>query len=244
MKDEILLKLRNIHVNYDGVVALDGIDLDIDEGEMIALMGPNGAGKSTIFKAIFGLVQYSSGEIFWHGQKITPRPHEIVERGISFVPQGRQIFKSLSVRENLEVGGMLFHKGRKRLIEERINSVVALFPNLKTKLQDKASTLSGGQQQMLSLARGLMTDPKVLLLDEPSLGLSPKITKDVFQKITEINKSQKIAVAIVEHNIKSVLGIVSRAYILDKGKMVFSDIPERVLDSNILEDVFMGKVNK
>ena len=240
MNQEILLKLKNISVNYGGVKALDGVDIDLDEGELIALMGPNGAGKSTILKAIFGLVPIQSGDILWHNEKISPVSYQMVKRGVSFVPQGRRVFADLSVKENLEMGG--FAVKDKKIVSQRIKRVSELFPDLKKKAKAKAKTLSGGQQQMLALARGLMADPKVLLLDEPSLGLAPKIVKEVFAKIKEINEQHKTAIMIVEHNIKALLEITQRAYILDKGKIVTKDDSRKLLKSGIIEKVFMGKI--
>ena len=240
MTQETLLKLDDIHVHYGGVRALDGASLAIDEGEIVAMMGPNGAGKSTILKAIFGLAPISKGKILWEENEVRPISHEMVERGISFVPQGRRVFKNLTVKENLEVGGYVIKD--KKEIKGRIENVLDIFPMLRAKLKDKSSSLSGGQQQMLALARGLMIDPKVLLLDEPSLGLAPKIVKEVFQKIKEINEKRKTAIVVVEHNIKSILEIAQRVYVLDKGKIVVSDTPQNIINSNILEKVFLGKI--
>jgi len=201
-------------------------------------MGPNGAGKSTILKALFGLSPVESGNIYWHENKIIPKPNEMVERGIAYVPQGRQVFKSLNVLENLEVGGFLIEN--KTLLKERIESVLDVFPDLKQKLKQSAKNLSGGQQQMLAIARGLITDPKVLLLDEPTLGLSPKIVKEVFKKIKEINQRNKTAIVIVEHNLKSVLEIADRVYVLDKGAVIKKESSKSMLDSNMFEDVFLN----
>jgi branched-chain amino acid transport system ATP-binding protein len=238
MKKEILLKLEDIHVHYGGVKALDGASVKLDEGEIVALMGPNGAGKSTILKALFGLAPIESGSIYWHEEKIIPKSHEVVERGISFVPQGRQIFKSLTVLENLEMGG--FSIKSKAVLKNRVESVLDIFPDLRKKLKEPAKNLSGGQQQMVAIARGLMTDPKVLLLDEPTLGLSPKVVKEVFKKIKEINQKNHTAIMIVEHNLQSILEIVDRAYVLDKGKVVVEDVPSTIIKSNILEKVFLN----
>ena len=240
MKEETLLQLKNIGISFGGVHALDDVSVDIDDGEIIALMGPNGAGKSTVLKSMFGIYKRDTGKIFWHEQSIEPVSHEMVKRGISYVPQGRQIFRSLSVRENLELGGVIIKN--KKLLKERIIEILDLFPDLRKKINDKSGSLSGGQQQMLAIARGLITDPKVLLLDEPSLGLSPKLVKQVFTKVKEINEKRGTAIVIVEHNIKSILEIVDRAYLLDKGKLVTVDTPQNILDSNLLEDVFMAKI--
>ncbi len=237
MKD-ILLQIKDVHVDYGGVRALDGVSVAIDEGEIVALMGPNGAGKSTILKAIFGLAPLSHGSIFWHDQKVAPISYEMVERGISFVPQGRRVFANLTVLENLEIAGVVVRD--KDLLKERITEVFSIFPALHDKRYTKSGLLSGGQQQMLALARGLMTDPKVLLLDEPSLGLAPKIVKEVFANIKAINDRHKTAILIVEHNIKSLMEIVHRGYVLDKGKIIIHGSTHDLLTSEILKKVFVG----
>lgn len=238
MSTETLLTLNDIHVHYGGVKALDGASVSLDEGEIVALMGPNGAGKSTILKAIFGLAPVTSGEVSWEGGVIKPVPHEVVGRGIAFVPQGRRVFSDLTVEENLEIGG--FTVRDKALVRERINDLFEMFPILKEKRNAKSGTLSGGQQQMLAIARGLMTDPKVLLLDEPSLGLAPKVVKEVFAFVKEINERRRTAVMVVEHNIKSLLEIATRGYILDKGKVVAHGSPQDLVAKGTLEKVFTG----
>ena len=239
MEKEILLQLHDVSVHYGGVRALDCIDVSLDEGEIVALMGPNGAGKSTILKAIFGLAPIRSGKVLWHEKEICPVSHEVAQRGISFVPQGRRVFSHLTIEENLEIGGFIIND--KNELKRRIAEVMETFSALKEKRKAKAGTLSGGQQQMLALARGLMTEPKVLLLDEPSLGLAPKIVQEVFAKIKEINEKHKTAILVVEHNIKSLLGIASRGYVLDKGKVVAKDASQKLLESGILEKIFVGK---
>ena len=237
---ETLLKVENAHVHYGGVNALEGASVSLDEGEIVALMGPNGAGKSTILKTIFGLAEVSRGRVLWHERAIKPVPHEMVAEGIAFVPQGRRVFKHLTVLENLEIGGFVVRD--KKLLRERIGEVLEFFPALKAKLNEKSGTLSGGQQQMLAIARALVTRPSVLLLDEPSLGLAPKIVKEVFAKIKEINERHKTAIFVVEHNLRSLLHIVHRAYVLDKGVVVAEGKPSEVIQSRILEKVFLGKV--
>ncbi|MDD5318530.1 MAG: ABC transporter ATP-binding protein [Candidatus Pacebacteria bacterium] len=234
-----MLQLKDIHVHYGGVKALDGFSAEIKEGEIVAFMGPNGAGKSTALKSIFGLAPVSAGDIIWRGNKIkNPKPHEMVPLGLSFVPQGKRVFKHLTVKENLEVGG--FGLQDKSVLKERIKEVLELFPALLPKLKQKAGQLSGGQQQMVAIARGLITDPRLLLLDEPSLGLAPKVVKEVFEKIQEINQKRKTAIIVVEHNLKSLLPIVHRAYVLDKGKMVKHGNPAELMETKILEKVFLG----
>jgi branched-chain amino acid transport system ATP-binding protein len=239
MEKEILLQLQDISVHYGGVKALDGVDIALDESEIVALMGPNGAGKSTILKTIFGLTPIHSGKVLWHEKEIKPISYEVVERGIAFVPQGRRVFSHLTVEENLEIGGFIVRN--KQELKRRIAEVMETFLVLRHKRKVKAGTLSGGQQQMLALARGLITEPKVLLLDEPSLGLAPKIVKEVFAKIKEINDKHKTAIMVVEHNVKSLLEIAHRAYVLDKGKVVAKNTADKLLESGILEKIFMGK---
>ena len=236
---EPLLKLENIAVHYGGVKALDGVNVQLDEGEIVALMGPNGAGKSTVLKSMFGLAPLAHGKVLWEGDAVRPIPYEMVERGIAFVPQGRRVFTHLTVEENLEIGAYAV-KSRSE-IKRRIGDMMDLFPLLRERRKQKSGTLSGGQQQMLAIARGLMTEPKVLLLDEPSLGLSPKLVKEVFAKIKEINKTRKTAIMVVEHNVKSLLAIADRGYILDRGHLVVHERASALAGSDVLEKVFLGQ---
>ncbi len=236
--EETLLQLKNVSVQYGGVKALDDVSVRVDEGEIVALMGPNGAGKSTVLKALFGLAPMARGKVFWHEQELRPVPHEMAVRGIAYVPQGRQVFKNLSVYENLELGGYaLANRGD---IKINIESVLHLFPALKEKPGVKAGLLSGGQQQMLAIARALVADPKVLLLDEPSLGLAPKVVKEVFEKIREINKLRNIAIIIVEHSVQSVLTIAHRAYVLAQGKVFAEKNADDMREGNTLSRAFFG----
>ncbi len=238
MKSETLLALKDVHVHYGGVKALSGVDIAVDEGEIVALMGPNGAGKSTVLKAIFGISAIETGKVLWHEKAFVPIPHEVVARGIAFVPQGRRVFADLTIEENLEIGGITIRNTA--VVKERIKGLFAMFPILKEKQNAKSGTLSGGQQQMLAIARGLMTEPKVLLLDEPSLGLAPKVVKEVFQFVKDINEKRNTAVVVVEHNIKSLLTIATRGYILDKGKVVAHGAPAELIAKGTLEKVFTG----
>ncbi len=240
MKEETLLQLRDVQVHYGGVKALDGVSIAIDEGEMVALMGPNGAGKSTVLKAIFGLAPISSGQVLFHEQPIVPVPYKLVLYGVALVPQGRRVFTNLTVEENLEIGG--FSVGDKAELKRRMEEVMDTFPILKRKRKTRSGMLSGGEQQMLALARGLVTNPKVLLLDEPSLGLAPKVVVEVFERIKEINERHKTAIIIVEHNIKSLLKLVDRAYVMDKGKVIKEGSPDSLTGSGILEKVFLGEL--
>lgn len=238
--NEIYIKAENLEVQYGGVHALAGVSIAVGDGEIVALMGPNGAGKSTVLKAIFGLAPLHAGAVSMYGRKITPEPGFMVKEGISFVPQGRRVFKDLTVKENLEIGAYILHD--KKVTRERMGEVLDIFPMLRGKLNQRSGELSGGQQQMVAIARGLMTAPRLLILDEPSLGLSPKITREVFEKIKEINEVRKTAILIVEHNLKSLLPIVHKAYVLDKGKVVYEGSGNEVMRSGILEKVFLGKL--
>jgi branched-chain amino acid transport system ATP-binding protein len=226
-------------VQYGGVRALNGVDVVLDKGEIVALMGPNGAGKSTVLKAIFGLAGLSGGSIEWQGKRVVPAPHEMVERGIAFVPQGRRVFADLTVEENLEIGGFTVRSEAER--KERIGELMEMFPMLAKKRRERSGVLSGGQQQMLAIGRGLMTKPEVLLLDEPSLGLAPKVVKEVFEFVKGINDKRGTAVMVVEHNLKSLLEIAGRGYILDKGKVVAEGKPKKLVDDGTLERVFTGR---
>ena len=233
-----LLKLVEISVHYDAVVALDSVSLGVSEGEVVAVMGPNGAGKSTVLKAIMGLAPVVAGEVYWQQKPLEAATHEIVKEGISFVPQGRRVFTHLTVEENLEMGCLYLNDDGEKA--RRLDSVMELFPILHEKRDDLASQMSGGQQQMLALGRGLMAAPEVLLLDEPTLGLAPIVVKEVFQKVAEISDRLNTTILVVEHNIKGVLDIVDRAYVLDKGRVVHDGTPQSVRDTDILTQVFLG----
>lgn len=239
MEKEWLLKLHKVSAAYGEIPVLSDVSLCIDEGEIVALMGPNGAGKSSVLRAVFGMLPHT-GSIFFEGNKIFPKPHELVQMGIAFIPQGKLVLRNMTVEENLEVGG--YYLKNREEISRRLKNIFTLFPLLHTKRKIKAEKLSGGQQQLLSIARGLMSEPKLLLLDEPTLGLSPKVVKEVFEKIKEINQKRKTAILIVEHNLKSVLEIVDRAYVLNHGKIIKEDTPENIISSGILEQIFTGKI--
>lgn len=236
-----LLELVDISVHYGAVVALHGVSLSVHEGEVVAVMGPNGAGKSTVLKAIMGLAPVVDGEVYWHREPLTAPTHEIVKDGISFVPQGRRVFTHLTIEENLEMGCL--YLGDRTEKQRRLDSVKELFPVLHSKRRDLASQMSGGQQQMLALGRGLMAAPDVLLLDEPTLGLAPIVVKEVFQKVSEISEKLGTTILVVEHNIKGVLDIVDRAYVLDLGRVVHDGTPQSIQETDILTQVFLGKVD-
>ena len=233
-----LLELVNVSVSYGAVHALDDVSMGIHQGEVVAVMGPNGAGKSTVLKAVMGLAPVVSGTVYWRQQPLAAETHEIVKEGIAFVPQGRRVFTHLSIAENLEMGCIYLNDRVEKA--RRLNSVMELFPILYEKRGDLASQMSGGQQQMLALGRGLMASPELLLLDEPTLGLAPIIVREVFQKVAEISDRLNTTIVVVEHNIKGVLDIVDRAYVLDKGAVVHNGTPQSIRDTDILTQVFLG----
>ena len=221
------------------MVALDRISLGVSRGEVVAVMGPNGAGKSTVLKAIMGLAPVVGGDVYWRQRPLVAATHEIVKEGIAFVPQGRRVFTHLTIEENLEMGCLYLNDAEEK--DRRMESVMELFPILHEKRRDLASQMSGGQQQMLALGRGLMAGPEVLLLDEPTLGLAPIIVSEVFQKVSEISDRLNTTILVVEHNIKGVLDIVDRAYVLDRGRVVHDGTPDTVRDTDILTRVFLGQ---
>ena len=233
-----LLELTNISVEYGAVRALDDVSMDVHAGEVVAVMGPNGAGKSTVLKAVMGLAPVVSGTVYWRQRPLAVETHEIVKEGIAFVPQGRRVFTHLSIAENLEMGCIYLNDRAEKA--RRLDSVMELFPILYEKRRDVASQMSGGQQQMLALGRGLMASPELLLLDEPTLGLAPIIVREVFQKVAEISERLGTTIMVVEHNIKGVLDIVDRAYVLDKGSVVHNGTPQSIRDTDILTQVFLG----
>ena len=239
--NDATLELTDIAVHYGAVRALDGVSLGIRQGEAVAVMGPNGAGKSTVLKAIMGLAPVVAGAVYWRGRRLEAATHDIVKEGICFVPQGRRVFTHLTIEENLEMGCLYLGDDSEK--QRRLDSVMELFPILHDKRRDMASQMSGGQQQMLALGRGLMGAPDLLLLDEPTLGLAPIVVGEVFEKVREISERLNTTIMVVEHNIKGVLDIVDRGYVLDKGRVVHEGTPQSIRDTNILTDVFLGRVN-
>ena len=211
------LQVKNIESGYGEMKIVKGVSLAIEQKDIVALIGPNGAGKSTVLKTIFGMLKADKGSVSFEGKKITGmKTDELVKLGIGFVPQGRRVFAELSVEENLEMGGFLLKD--KAEIKKRLDNVYRMFPILKEKRKQRAMLLSGGQQQMLSIGRALMMTPKLLMLDEPSLGLAPKVMKEIFDMIVNINK-EGTAVLLVEQNAYHALKICTKAYVLENGKV-------------------------
>ncbi|MDM7913809.1 MAG: ABC transporter ATP-binding protein, partial [Candidatus Eisenbacteria bacterium] len=212
------LVLDDVHVHYGGIRALQGISLRVEPGEIVTLVGANGAGKTTTLRTVSGLLRPVSGTIAYGGVDLTRRkPHEIVALGISHAPEGRIVFANLTVRENLEMGA--YRRADRAAIGRDLERVFTLFPRLKERFQQNAGTLSGGEQQMLAIGRALMSDPKLLLLDEPSLGLAPILVRAIFQTIREIN-AQGTTVLLVEQNAHMALGLAGRGYVLETGRVM------------------------
>jgi branched-chain amino acid transport system ATP-binding protein len=214
----LVLELKNVDSYYGKIKALEGISAVIDKGEIVTILGSNGAGKSTLLKTVSGLVKTQKGSITFMGEDITKlQPHEIVELGVVHIPEGRRIFGTMTVLENLELGGYTQRK-KKHHIKENVENIFELFPRLKERAKQKAGTLSGGEQQMLAIGRGLMVEPKLLMLDEPSMGLAPIIVKEIMKIITNINK-QGTTILLVEQNARAALKLATRGYVLETGSI-------------------------
>jgi branched-chain amino acid transport system ATP-binding protein len=233
-----LLELRDVHTYYGNIHALKGISLTIDQGEIVTLIGSNGAGKSTTLKTISGLLRPREGEIWFDGKRLDGTPaHEVVVLGISQSPEGRRIFPRMTVRENLEMGAFQREKGSER--DADFERVYTLFPRLKERLNQKGGTLSGGEQQMLAIGRALMARPKVLLLDEPSMGLAPILVEQIFEIVKDINASGT-TVLLVEQNALMALGIAKRGYILQTGEIVLQDVADRLMTNPEVQKAYLG----
>ncbi|WP_376788495.1 ABC transporter ATP-binding protein [Thermoflexus sp.] len=239
MDGPAVLELRNLEAAYGAIRALHGLSLSLGPGEVVALLGPNGAGKTTTLRVISGLLRPVRGQVLYRGYEITGRPPAtIAQLGIIQCPEGRQIFKNLTVRENLILGGYrLRDPARERRNLER---ALALFPMLKERLHHPAGLLSGGQQQMLAIARALMADPEVLLLDEPSLGLAPRVVDEVFEALAQL-KAQGLTMLIVEQNAEKALEIADRAYVLEAGRLVLADAADRLRENPDLIRIYLGR---
>ena len=233
------LEIKDLHVHYGKIEAIKGISVVVDQGEIVTLIGANGAGKTTTLKTISGLRKVTGGSIIFDGQDISNLPaHERVELGISQVPEGRGIFPGMTVLENLEIG-KYFRKNRGAEMAEDLERVYTLFPRLKERVGQSGGTLSGGEQQMLAIGRGLMARPKVLLLDEPSMGLAPMMIQNIFNIITEINKSGT-TILLVEQNAQQALQRADRAYVLETGKVVKEAKASDLLNDPAVRAAYLG----
>ena len=234
-----LLSVTNAELYYDHVYALKGVSIDVNEGETVALIGANGAGKSSILRAITGLKKLRSGEIQFDGRRIDGTAADaIVKLGIAMVPEGRRVFPLMSVRDNLLMGA--FTRSDKAAIKETLERVLTRFPRLKERFGQQASTLSGGEQQMLVIGRALMAKPRLLLLDEPSLGVAPKLVQDIARSIVAINREEKVSVLLVEQNSRMALRISQRAYALSTGSIALAGNSADLLKDERVKSLYLG----
>jgi branched-chain amino acid transport system ATP-binding protein len=234
-----MLKIKNISTYYGNIQALKDISIEVSEGEIITLIGANGAGKSTTLMSLCGIVPVRSGSIEFEGQEISKmNPDRIVSLGISQVPEGRRIFPQLSVRENLDMGAFL--RNDKEEIKKDIDYVYDLFPRLAERRHQQGGTLSGGEQQMLAISRALMARPRLLLLDEPSLGLAPLIVQQIFEIIKRVNKENNTTVFLVEQNANMALKIAHRGYVLETGRISMSDDADKLLANEDVKKAYLG----
>ena len=234
------LVVESVHAYYGHIHALHGISLSVEEGEIVTLIGANGAGKSTTLKTISGFLRPRPGKVLLDGAPIGGlAPHDITRRGVCMVPEGRRIFPRMTVLENLEMGA--FARNDRQAIQDDFDRVLALFPRLKERVAQVAGTLSGGEQQMLAIGRGLMARPKILLLDEPSMGLAPVLVELIFQTIRNIN-AQGVTILLVEQNALMALRIARRGYILETGRIVHTDQAERLRQNDLVRKSYLGEV--
>ena len=234
-----LLDIKNLEVYYGGIHAIRNLSMHIEEGEIVSIIGANGAGKSTLLRTIAGDKKFDSGDFRFHGDPLPKAVHEGVDKGISLVPEGRRIFPNLTVRENLKVGAYI-RKDGKAAIEADFEDVLQLFPRLKERINQMSGTLSGGEQQMLAVGRALMARPKLLCMDEPSLGLAPIIIDEMFDKIVQLNKERNQTILVVEQNAFLALEVAKRAYILKTGEIVREDCAEVLLDDPAVQQEYLG----
>jgi len=232
-----MLKIENLRVNYGGIEAVKGISFEVPDGQIITLIGANGAGKSTTLRAIAGLVRPASGTITWNGEDITGRePNLIVSRGITLVPEGRRVFPDLTVLENLKIGAYL----RKDSLDADIQWVYELFPRLQERSWQAAGTLSGGEQQMLAVGRALMSRPRIIMMDEPSLGLAPLVVKGIFDIIKEINR-QGVTVLLIEQNANMALHTAHTGYVMETGRITLTGPGSELLANEDIKKAYLGK---
>lgn len=234
-----MLEIKNLVVNYGVITALQGISLRVEAGEIVTLIGANGAGKTTTLRAVSGLLKARSGEVLFEGRAITNMPaHELVKRGIAHVPEGRMVFANLTVLENLRMGAYLLHD--KAAIRRELEYVFEVFPRMKEREKQLAGTLSGGEQQMLAIGRALMSKPRFLMLDEPSLGIAPLLVQKIFEKIVEINRDHKITVLLVEQNANLALEVSSRGYVLETGRIILDGSSAGLRQNPQVKSAYLG----
>ena len=237
---EPLLELKNVSAYYGPIRALNQVDMVLYPGEMVCLLGGNASGKSTTLKTILGLVQVGEGEVYFHGERIDPKPTSYrIEKGMAVVPENRRVFPKMTVRENLEMGAYLRNDAKG--IKEDLDYVFSLFPRLEERLGQMAGTMSGGEQQMLAMGRALMSRPKLILMDEPSMGLAPKLVETIFKIIKTVNE-RGITVFVVEQNANIALSIADRGYVLQTGEVVLEGPAQDLLHNEAMRRAYLGEV--
>jgi len=243
-----MMRLKNVHTYYGKVHALKNISLYLDEGEIVTLIGANGAGKTTILNTISGVIPASAGEVHFSKQQITAfAPDRIVKLGISQVPEGRQLFKELSVEDNLELGAYLRyrnHEDKTTIHKDMEHVLTTLFPQLQKRRKQLAGTMSGGEQQMLAIGRALMANPKLLLLDEPSMGLAPMVFQEIFLVLDQLRKEKGTTILLVEQNAKAALKLADRGYVLETGKIILEGSSDELMENAEVKRAYLGRDKK
>jgi branched-chain amino acid transport system ATP-binding protein len=233
------LEIKDVAVDYGAITALHGVSLKVESGAIVTLIGGNGAGKTTTLRTVSGLLRPKSGDILYNGRGIAgAKPHELVARGLAHVPEGRMVFANLTVRENLQMGAYL-RRDRDGIAKD-LDYVFGVFPRLKERVQQVAGTLSGGEQQMLAIGRALMSKPKFLMLDEPSLGIAPLLVKTIFEKIVEINREQKITILLVEQNANLALEVSRFGYVLETGRVILEGESKALRANPQVKSAYLG----
>jgi branched-chain amino acid transport system ATP-binding protein len=235
-----MLQIKNLHSHYGHIHAVKGVSLHVNEGEVVALIGGNGAGKSTCLRAVSGIAKITSGEVMLGGADISRLASEkILKKGVGHVPEGRRLFRGLSVRDNLLLGA--YTRSDHASVKRDMEDMERLFPILGQRRNQQAGTLSGGEQQMLAIARTLMAKPRVLLLDEPSMGLAPIVTAQIYEQIRALNRTEGLSILLVEQNAKMALGIAHRGYVIETGRIVMEGTSAELRDSNEIQRAYLGK---
>ena len=234
-----LLEVRNLTVNYGAIAALQGVSLKVHRGDIVTLIGANGAGKTTTLRAVSGLLKARSGEVLYDGRSITnSAPHELVKLGLAHVPEGRMVFANLTVLENLRMGAYLV-RDKEAILREQ-DYVYSIFPRLKEREKQLAGTLSGGEQQMLAIGRALMSKPRFLMLDEPSLGIAPLLVQKIFEQIVAVNRQHGITILLVEQNANLALEVSSHGYVLESGRILLEDTSSRLRSNQQVKAAYLG----
>jgi branched-chain amino acid transport system ATP-binding protein len=235
-----MLELKNVEVKYGSVTAVHSVNLTVNAGEFVALIGSNGAGKTTLLKTISGLIQPSRGEITLNGQRINGQvPNRITRAGIAHVPEGRQVFPDLTVLENLEMGGFVF-RNQRAVFQQQLEMVMDLFPRLAQRRAQLGGTLSGGEQQMLAVGRALMSKPRLILLDEPSLGLAPRLVQEMFEFLARLHRETQMALLLVEQLAELALMLAERGYVIENGRIILEGTGESLREDTRIQQIYLG----